>query len=204
MRCRAHVFPAPGKLDRATNTLDLVGRNRRSVQRVSESPEVGHQPPHQDPLPRDSHFTDGETEAGLGGRGWLHRAVARESPRDDEASHGPGSEPWLPMQHRMLQILQGVEGPRLTALLLFHKSPSTPDPQRPCASCVQPPGKVEPSPPSPRIACGRAGISKPPECKRDRHGGEDPAHLVPQAPNSPCTGVWYTSQYSASLCASGS
>lgn len=34
------MFPAPGKLDRATNTLDLLGRNLLSVHRVSESPEV--------------------------------------------------------------------------------------------------------------------------------------------------------------------
>lgn len=33
------MFPAPGKLDKATNTLDLVVKNFLSVQRVSASTE---------------------------------------------------------------------------------------------------------------------------------------------------------------------
>jgi hypothetical protein len=35
MRWRAHVLPAPGKLARAMSFLDLAGRNRLSIQRLS-------------------------------------------------------------------------------------------------------------------------------------------------------------------------
>ena len=76
MRCGAHVFLAPGKLDRATNTLALVGRNRRSVQRVSERPEADHRPPHSDPPPPVSCFTDGEPRQAQG-KGLAAQACAQ-------------------------------------------------------------------------------------------------------------------------------
>ena len=106
MRCRAHVFPAPGKLDKATNTLDLVGRNLRSVHRVSESPEVISGFPistvtprltaqlllagSADPSPPFNGMGKLRLKEGKGCATWLGCMgpwLARESPSDDETSH---------------------------------------------------------------------------------------------------------------------
>lgn len=110
MRCRAQVFPAPGKLDKATNTLDLVGRNLLSVHRVSESPEVVSRSlptlrltdspldsQSQELLIQNSHSVEGQTKAQRGQLcGWSEKAPMTTRPLKAQARVGCNSAPKEP------------------------------------------------------------------------------------------------------------